>query len=57
MSEKNILAFDKEIYWERRRQGLHGQIHPFNSKEQRYDNRVMAKKQLADLRKDRKAKK
>jgi len=51
------MTFDKSIYWDRRNKGLHGQIHEWGSKEQRYDNRVMDKKQLADTLKAMKGKK
>lgn len=49
MSEEvDPYKFDKKLYWERRRLGLHGTVHPPHSKEQRYDMRVMAKKMRAD---------
>lgn len=48
---KDPLKFDKKVYWDRRRKGLHGQIHEYGSKEQRYDERHMMKKMRADTMK------
>lgn len=43
------FKFDKDLYWKRKKQGLHGTVHPPGSKEQKYDMRVIAKKQMRDL--------
>lgn len=45
---KDPLKFDKKVYRDRRKKGLHGQIHPYGSKEQRYDERHMMRKMRAD---------
>jgi hypothetical protein len=45
---KNILKFDKKVYWDRRRKGMHGQIHPPDSPEARYD----ARKAFSKIRED-----
>lgn len=49
MSEhKTGSTFDKKTYWDRRSKGLHGHIHPLDSKEARYDTRVVMEKMRAD---------
>lgn len=54
----NPFKFNKEAYWERRKKGLTGTVHPIGSKESRYDLRHAMKRihqdEMARLRKGKK---